>query len=45
MCRRSLLALGVAGVCMTQQVQTADAETALSPELREHCAPWATIAI
>ena len=36
-CRRSVLALGVAGVCMTQRAQTANAETALPPELREHC--------
>ena len=34
-CRRSVLALGVAGLCMTQQAQTASAETALPPELRE----------
>ena len=36
-CRRSVLALGVAGLCMTQRAQTADAETALPPELRKQC--------
>ena len=34
-CRRSVLALGVAGLSLTQRAQTADAETALPPELRK----------
>lgn len=34
-CRRSVLALGVAGFCVVQRTQRANAETALPPELRE----------